>query len=127
MNVGQGDASNLKAFVRHSNETSHGNRATARAAKDRELANDTIPAPYVLNMQSEGRKSQQSYEISGTADEAKGARGHHEQVLDPQKDAYQARCMTDATPPPHSRTDNSPHITMNLLVRKGQSSAINEI
>ncbi|KAH7226823.1 hypothetical protein BKA60DRAFT_447271 [Fusarium oxysporum] len=91
MNVGQGDASNLKAFVRHSNETSHGNRATARAAKDRELANDTIPAPYVLNMQSEGRKSQQSYEISGTADEAKGARGHHEQVLDPQKDAYQAR------------------------------------
>ncbi|KAF5710536.1 hypothetical protein FMUND_9460 [Fusarium mundagurra] len=90
MNVGQGDASKLKSLA-HSNETSHGGVATEGAAKDMELANNAIPASYVLKQQSEEKKPQQSHKISGTTDGAKGARDHHEQVLDPQKDACRAQ------------------------------------
>ncbi|KAF4415734.1 hypothetical protein FACUT_13133 [Fusarium acutatum] len=91
MNAGKGDAPNLKAFVEHSDETSHGDGATAEAAKDREMAKNAVPAPYVSNKQSKDRKHQQSHKISGTADAAKGARDHRKQVIDPQKDACQAR------------------------------------
>lgn len=98
MNVGQADASNLKALVRHSNKTSHGEGATTRAANDRQMANSALPASYGLNRHSDDWKSQQSSEISGTADGAKGVRDHHELVLDPQKDACQARCRINTIP-----------------------------
>lgn len=98
MNIGPADASNLKAFVGHSDETSHREGATAGAAKDRQMANSALSASYGLNRHSDDWKSQQSNEISGTADGAKGVRDHRELVLDPQKDACQARCMINTIP-----------------------------
>lgn len=103
MNVGQADASNLKALVGHSNETSHGEGATAGAAKDRQMANSALLASYALNKQSGDWKSQQSHGISGTADAAKGVRDHHELVLDPLKDACKALCMINTVPLARSR------------------------
>ncbi|KAF4954479.1 hypothetical protein FGADI_5258 [Fusarium gaditjirri] len=110
MNAGQVDGSNLKVFVGRSNETSHGDRATAK---------DAIPAPYVSNTQSKGRESQQMYDLSGTANEGKGARDYHEEVLGPQKDACQARYQEQ-----HSKEgyQKSPPISGHKITEKPSNS-----
>lgn len=103
MTIGQSDASKPKVFVGHSNESPHDNRATARAAKYREMANKTTSAPCVSKKQSKGQVSQQPYEFSGPVDDVKDVRGHPAQVLDPQRDACQARYHNG--PPSPDRTE----------------------